>query len=536
MLCVLPWTVEYWTGQDNANHLAVTHILQRFHEPGSPFAQYMLEDLRPRPYCLQYYLLLGLGRLVELRTADRILTSCIGAAIPLSVLALLARTARHRWANVYFVVPLASGTFLVFGFLNYLLGVVLGLLAVALAWGRPGGRAGPTCPPASGPALAGAAVLFLLALLAHPFGALMTGLLLVLLEGSLIWRERAWGRLAVVFGPSALFWLVDTIQGTRLPQVTAGAGANFIHFDIFTTMMSITRFATFSGWEMPFRLFAALVLIVGAVRTIRRKGLRGQHLDARLGRLLLGCFCVYLILPAHAMDVGYISLRFTLVLYVVCALAADLPSWLRDPIRPGIVGLVIAVALLGIQHRGASAHSRQMKDLVEASQVVPRGSTVLPIDFSSYAGSGNRWYRLELHSWGHAVVDRDIVTPYLFAAGGTTYYGGQRYRPIGFSRPFAVDFFPNPAESSPVPLRAEKCEEKAIVEICRFWRDLRFRELVAMAEVYDRTIVTRPPDEFLEIAQERLVVESNVGEIHVMRPRNGRVDELRFFDVRDPSL
>jgi hypothetical protein len=330
--------------------------------------------------------------------------------------------------------------------------------------------------------------------------------------------------------------VVDTLVGTRLPQVTAGAGVQFIYFGTFTTIASILRVVTFSGWELPIRLFAALVLIVGAVRTIRRAGLRGQHLDARLGRVLIGCFCVYLLTPVHALEVGYISLRFTLVLYVVCALAADLPSWLRDPIRPGVLGLVITLALVGIQYREMSWHSGQIKNLVEASQVVPRGSTVLPIDFSSYSGSGNQWYRLQLHSWGHAVVDRDIVTPYLFAAGGTTYYGGQQYRALGFSRPFAVDFFPNPTESASVPLREDKCEEKAITEICRFWRDLRFRELVAMAEVYDRTIVTRPPDDFLAVAEERLVVETRVGAIWVMRPTNGRVEVLRFSEVHDPSL
>ena len=146
-LAALPWLLSYWPSVDGPNHLALVHILRRLGEPGNPFEPYLQSELRVGSYSLYYWLMLGLGRLMDLHLADRLVQTAIIAGLPLSVLYLIRRIAPERRHNALAIVPLATGWLVMLGFVNFLLGFLLGLLALGAVWGRRGGRVDPVAPP-----------------------------------------------------------------------------------------------------------------------------------------------------------------------------------------------------------------------------------------------------------------------------------------------------------------------------------------------------------------------------------------------------
>ena len=543
-LAALPWLLSYWPSVDGPNHLALVHILGRLGEPGDPFGPYLASELRVGSYSLYYWLMLGLGRVMDLHLADRLVQTAIIAGLPLSVLYLVRRIAPERRHNVLAIVPLATGWLVMLGFVNFLLGFLLGLLALGTLWGRSGGRVDPVAPP-SWRARAAAGVLLLLASIAHPFPAFMIAAALLLLEGPALRFLRTWICIASVTGPAFALAGAPVVAGWLDGRGGPGLG----QFDYLWVNEVVLRSVentvlTFSSWELLLRGVPLVVLAAVALRCAARRSLRGSERDDGLARLVWGLLALYLIVPDRLSSIAFISPRFTLLFAVACALIASGGSAIGRRAAPVMVALVWIVA--SVQYAAMSGMDARVRDIVAAGRHVPRGSTLLPLMFETNAGAANLFPLL--HAWGHVVIERDAVVPYLFASGGTAHYGGGDFRPLRFRQPFSPTFLPNLGERAPPRLddpftgprllpgerlgyRTQPDMLPRVAGVtepgtdCSFesWIALRHRAILSVALAYDRVLVYGPDEAFLRRALPLFSVEAQVGEAWLLRPRPGAV-------------
>ena len=209
MLAALPWTVRYWPGEDDLNHVAIAHIVGHLHDAGSTFSSFFRGDLRPRPYPLHYYLLLGLAQIVPLLVAEKLVVSLVAIGLPLVGLWTLVRLAPSRWTNIYLLLPLWSyPPLLLRGLTNFVLGTALAIGTIPLLAVETPSRA----------RILLASALFFLAMLAHPFACFVVGVVLVALHGRALFslRQRsalvAWTRLLVVVAPAAALLAVAAVE------------------------------------------------------------------------------------------------------------------------------------------------------------------------------------------------------------------------------------------------------------------------------------------------------------------------------------
>jgi hypothetical protein len=518
-LAALPWTVEYWPAQDDPNHLAIAHVLQSLDDPGSPFARFLEADLTFRPYMLQYYVLLGLGRVMELTTAHRLLVSLFIVALPLVVLLALRRIAPERQANVFLVAPLPTGWLLLLGLLNFCAGLVLGLTAVALAWGRAGGQ-GETPDPPGPAAILGASALLFFAAAFHPLAAALAGGVLLLLEGPRLGRPATWVRLALVAAPAVGLILINLVAhaGLEKPTSLSVLGIRFLGF-VPTLILLVKSQVGLSYWELPFRLPVVCLLAGGALCAVRKHGVRGPGRDAALARLALVLFVLLFLAPRTFVVVGHVTDRLMLLCLVACALVASPPRVLRSPRRLGVLALAACLGLAAVQYFAAARESERIATIVAAGRVIPRGSRVLPVNFDPVGTSAN--VSSGLHAWGHVVRERDVVTPYLFASGSRAPYGGTAVRPLRYREVFVAS---SPFIHEWMPQLWGKVGD----DLPALQREYGTGLFLAIAESYDRILVVSPPEDFLAHASGRLAEETRLGDVWVFRParlRASRKDE-----------
>lgn len=146
VLLLLPlWLFPYVPMTDAPNHLLAAFIAVHYNDPRFSFPTYFTVDLTPRSNILGHYIMIVLLELgLSPEDTLRVLASLI-VLLTVGGLYVLLRVARGReHARAWFLlgVPLAYSWFFHQGFLNFTLGVGLGLFTLAAAiyfgvWGTP---------------------------------------------------------------------------------------------------------------------------------------------------------------------------------------------------------------------------------------------------------------------------------------------------------------------------------------------------------------------------------------------------------------
>lgn len=510
-IAILPWGVDYWPSQDDPNHLALAHIFQHFDSPGTPFRQFFEILPWPKPYMLQYYLLVGLGWFVDLPTAGRILISSVNVALPLSALFLVRRIAPERWRAAILTIPLGTGGIVSMGFLNCTIGIALGLVAIGVVWGRPGGGRSDSPAAASPAALLGASGLLFLAMLAHPFAAAIAGFALVLLELQGLGERRTWFSLAVVGLPSILLFLIPgvaTAEGApssalrvpsprivcpalvSYPPVCPALSIDVLARGAHATLLPIVRGSPkVSRWDSWFFLAAAALLLLGNARSLWKGPFHGSTRDAALRRAFLGLLFLYLVLPEHIPGKIYdLPDRGLLFFQLTWPLLCVLPRGIAGSRHLFPVALAIGLGFLAVQYPVALKVSDRIAKIVKVGAAIPRGAKLFPLSFDDYEPTAG--LIVTRHAWGYIVIDRDAVTPYLFA--GQSGNGIQDiFRPLTYARPFGDDWLPFIPESNLSP------ED--------------YSSVVDVGKHYDAVLVVAPPAPLLEMLKSdfRLVVSED---------------------------
>lgn len=365
---------------DYPNHLARMAIL----------AANGADPVLARMYAIQWPIVPNIGidltmpplvRLLGLYAAGKLFVA-LALALPLLGVALLHR-AVFRTVSLW---PMAAGLVcanrLFFtGFLNFLIGVGLALLAAALwefqrsrpAWARVGA------------AMVAAIAIFFCHLIALAF----YGLLLVALEGGACWRAKRWpvGRLALVAVPfvvPAILYLRAPIGGGHPADPAAGHGLVALIRGYYWALAAEPHGLKPLGLIGPFltynRLFdagAILLLIVVLVPLARARQVAVA--PGMIGALLL-LLLLYPLTPFFLMETAWVDQRLpVLAAFVLFAAVSPTP---RNPRTAQLVTLAVAAALLARTVEIGfvwAAHDRTLADFRQTIAPVGPGERVLVV-------------------------------------------------------------------------------------------------------------------------------------------------------------
>ncbi|HEU4383053.1 MAG TPA: hypothetical protein VFR85_06045 [Anaeromyxobacteraceae bacterium] len=358
----------FWAGRflpllDLPQHLGLAAAVARAGDPASPFAPYLAVDPWPVPYWGFYGLMWLLQRAFSPEVAGKLVLSAYAAGLPLAGGFLLRSLGRDpRWALLS--VPLVFSTNLFYGFMPFLTGTPLLVLALGLLDRHLAAeRSGP-----GGAALLGFAALAVF--LSHPQPFLLLGFAALLLFG-LHWRGPGWAaRRALPLLPAlALFaaWLGRAFLAPPPPFRRPGYSWYGLSASWEPIRDRVGRgmehlFGSFSdgsdrwlGWA----LLALLVLSAAArprpapagapARAGAEPALRERLRERRGEVLCLGFLFLWLVLPYSVRGQWYLAPRYL----TVAAVAA--PAFLRAPPAGPRRWLLAAGAALALAFCGNAA-------------------------------------------------------------------------------------------------------------------------------------------------------------------------------------
>jgi hypothetical protein len=514
MLAALPWLVSNYPTQDGPNHLAVAHIVATYDAPGSPFPAYWSLDGGPlRPSTAQYWLLCGLTRLCSLAAAEKVLVSLATLLLPLAAWLFARRTVPRRSGNVLLLLPLVTGWALAMGFVAFVLALGFGILVLALGW-QPEPGAAPVRWR-----LTLAAVLHVLCAWLHPAMAVLAGVALLTLQGPRLHHKAGWRNLLIVTGPAAAYVVIAylTARNPVLPPQPHTTGWSN-PLEILSGLVEYQ--VAYSAWELIPRGLAVMILLGGWAAHFRRTPLWGDGPECAVSRLVAVFLGLFAIAPGVIADWYYFSARFLFIAFAVLPAAVDLPKRIArfvPLIATTLTAAVIAIAVVNLVQFDA-----KVQEVRAAGDDLPRGSRLIAIDFGGRRLSLADAPEPLAHAWAHLVVDRDIVSGQLFAAGKPK-MGGERFRMLSL-RPEVLQqetgALPWPGFENAHAL-GRHCDPPATSD-CR-GRLLALRDrLSAVMGRYDFILLIAPPEIARTILAEGLSLRRHVGEAWLFATRRDR--------------
>ncbi len=333
----------FWAGRflpllDLPQHLGLAAAVSAWGDPASPWGRYLEVDPWPVPYWTWYAAMWVLAKAVPLEIAAKLVLSAYAAGLPLAAGFLLRSLGRDpRWAA--FAVPLVFSTNLFYGFMPFLVGTPLMLLALGLLDGH---LAAERAAPGRAALLAAAAVAVYLS---HAQAWLLLGFAALVL-GALRWRGWRWAasRSLPLLPALGLFaaWLVRDFAAPRPGFRRPGyswygrpwdPGMSWEPFRERVGRAMEHLFGSFSDrsdWWMGWALLALLAAAAATGRAAAGEPRAGPRawLVARRGEVLAACFfLLWLVLPYSVRGQWYLAPRPL----VFAALLA--PAFLRAPAR-----------------------------------------------------------------------------------------------------------------------------------------------------------------------------------------------------------
>lgn len=353
MISLVPlWSVRIPPMQDIWQHLALVDVLHNYDAPGSVFPDYFELPRTPKPNLLYYYGTHFLAYLTpSLEDANKVILSFYIVAFPASFLYFLLSFGRSRWL-AFFSFPLVYNSMFSYGFVSFVLGMPLLLLAVG-AYRRFVAREGWDLDFRAGGL---AALVILLTFFTHAHIYLLACFLGGLLF--LMHRDRGWGtvlRLAP-FAPGLVFF-VPWFFVYFIEQTPSSTGMQFGSFDNFfgptfyRPSQILGSFFYYVGdyfrGERDDALFVTLVLASMTLLMLRRgptipagETRKMRHYDLEVLTVVLAASA--LILPQHIEAQSIVSLRhvvFAVLFYFGWLGVEDVPKRVAVPALLLVMGL-----------------------------------------------------------------------------------------------------------------------------------------------------------------------------------------------------
>jgi hypothetical protein len=383
---------------DYPNHLARMHILASLAH-SAPLQRYYAIDWRPVPNLALDVLVPPLLPLMPLAWAGKVFI--LGAMLLLAGGAAMVHRVLYgswsAWPCLAFLL-LYSRT-LLWGFLNYLFGIGLGLFALALwlALARRG----------AGLRVAVGALMALLLFFAHLLACGLYGVVVMSHAAGVAWRRR--GAVRTAFGELFVAGLPFLPPLAILLLLTPGGAGGAIAWANPLRKIDLL-FSVFDNYSRPFDI-ACFVLAAGAV--VLALWRRWVRIEPSMLLPLFALALTYLAMPSRLASASGADHRIPL-LFDLLLLASS--RWTVP--RPGLQRLFLGGALLmfllrmGVVGVSWAASERAYARLLPALDALPWGGR-LAVAFPSAAV--NSQATPLVHFPTLAVVRRDAFVPTLFA-------------------------------------------------------------------------------------------------------------------------
>lgn len=339
---------------DLPQHYAMVSVFDHFRDPAYGFAERFTFDLAHRPYASVYLVAAGLAKVVPLAVAMRIVVAICTLLPVVGARVLLGATGRPRHLAL-FAVPFAFGSLWFWGFLNFIAGTGLLLVALALVVRiarEPMRRT-----------QVGLALLSLLILVTHVHGMFM----LIALAPVLAWgfrREHAddtwWRPVARAVAPI----IPATIGVLAFVIVTwRQATGTWERLDM-SLVARVRAFPDFlaAGLPAPWPLIACAVLVAVIALSLvlrDRAAAAPQRERIALALAFAGQLLLYFVLPVNTPTATYVSARHALliVLFGLPLLPAIRHAWSRIALGALFAAAALTLALVEIARFDDEARS-----------------------------------------------------------------------------------------------------------------------------------------------------------------------------------
>jgi hypothetical protein len=408
MLLLPIWIVAFPPLLDYPNHLARAFVLAHLNDSQFVFPMYYRADWGAYPYLGMDATMAVLARIFPIETAGRVFLSLCVLALPAATWFFLKQAQPQAQAAWLWSLLIAYNVFFLEGFLNFDLGIAVGLVAVGL-WLRWLQR------PAIGRWIAALAA-FTTAYFTHLLGFALGGLIVVLYLALSRRPIRGWiwsGALAV---PGVAFYL----HSSRV-----GLSANKIIFHgwddkVDSLGMFLHGYSTWLDWAS---LLAIAVWFAAA--WWRNPEFRW---DKKWAAIAVFFFALFWVIPwMWGQESSDLDIRVLPFLFI--AIFATARVGRRAAILAAIPLLLFAARTVSV-----ASHFREVQPMLAglagSFDAVPRGALVLPI----VEGDEDPIERPFTHFWAYGVVRRAWYSPYLKDAPGETPMRGiyDSYTPDGF--------------------------------------------------------------------------------------------------------
>lgn len=335
LLCAPALLFDYLPCTDLPQHLSVAAILQGYDNPALGFSRHYALDLGRTMYLLPYAATLLLGALLPLRLALAVVLFSSVIIYPLALMRLLRALGKPR-ALCLLALPLVYNSAFYWGFINFNLGVGLGIWGMALLLEPRRGWLGDVALAALGG----------LIVFTHLYGlALLLGFGgLVMLLGP---RRRLGIRL-LPLAPAVVGAAIWPWPGAKVnpDQVASWAGAQRRLLDFPRDVLG--------AYQDRMELLLLAVLVGGfLLLALRGRGLPGRDAwrglpwaERALWLLLLLNLVLYQAMPLHTATAKFVHFRHGLIALMLLPVLVPGDALARG--RAVARGALVAVALLAI--------------------------------------------------------------------------------------------------------------------------------------------------------------------------------------------
>jgi hypothetical protein len=387
------WRVAFPPLLDYPNHLARAFVLRHLHDPAYSFAKYYASDWGLYPYLGMDGSMFVLDRIFPIETAGRVFLSLCAVLFPVAAWFFLHEAhPGENWSAVWACL-VAYNAFFLEGFLNFDLGLVVGMFALGLwlRWMR-GGGAGRWIG-----ALAGITAAYFTHLLAFALVGITLTVYALLSRKSLRQIALSW----LLFVPGSLAYLHSSRVGLGAQKIV------FHGWDdkLGSLGMIMHGFTPALDW-----ITLAAVPVFFLLAWWRNSSFRWDWPWFGTAAFL---FAAFWIVPWAYGDASDLDIRVLPLLFVVIFAVARIGP--RARLLAALPLLLFAARTVSTTHEWV-AEQPELAGLAASFDVVPRDAMVLPI----VKGDQDPIYRHFTHFWAYGVIRRGWVSPYLFDFPGET--------------------------------------------------------------------------------------------------------------------
>lgn len=412
------WFTTYLPLQDYPNHLARIHIIKNFENPDTIYNKYFGLDIFLNPYSLSDIVIFALAYILPVETCGRIFLSLYVILFPLSIFYFLYKVKKENLLLGFFSFICIYNFFFEMGFLNFLISLPIFFVALGYWWSKRERM------------LTSEKIIFIaltiLLFLAHFISAMTLFLTIIFLR---VYETKSWvktlGAICVTAPMMALIMLFLVFNGTTSKPFWGCYSFMSIGEILWQTIHTISfKFTELGAYFFPLHnmFFASIILglmvfplfYVIINEKDQKKVFKRESRGNGFAHLTLMWIFAFLFFPTALIGdsfVGFIDMR-PIPFFIIFSLAC---VKLDERVKKKIPLLFFLVSVLLVANIWSEykVESETIAQFVSGIGSIKENSLVLPLPTPLRLGT--QAPNPYLHVWGYYVIEKNAITPYLFA-------------------------------------------------------------------------------------------------------------------------